>query len=115
LREIFSAIFFLFFGLSISVIDVVNVLPAAIAFSVLGIIGKMAVGWWVGRDMSDKMSWRRIGAFLVSRGEFSMIIAATVVTSSALTGIKEITLGIVVITALFSTLAIRFMRSKLER
>jgi CPA2 family monovalent cation:H+ antiporter-2 len=115
LREIFSAIFFLFFGLSISVIDVVNVLPAAIAFSVLGIIGKMAVGWWVGRDMSDKMSWRRIGAFLASRGEFSMIIAATVVTSSALTGIKEITLGIVVITALFSTLAIRFMRSKLER
>jgi len=115
LREIFSAIFFLFFGLSISVIDVVNVLPAAIAFSVLGIIGKMAVGWWVGRDMSDKMSWRRIGAFLVSRGEFSMIIAATVVTSSALTGIKEITLGIVVITALFSTLAIRFLRSKLER
>jgi Kef-type K+ transport system membrane component KefB len=75
----------------------------------------MAVGWWVGRDMSDKMSWRRIGAFLASRGEFSMIIAATVVTSSALTGIKEITLGIVVITALFSTLAIRFLRSKLER
>lgn len=115
LREIFSAIFFLFFGLSISVIDVIHVLPAAIAFSVLGIIGKMALGWWVGRDMSDKMSWRRIGAFLVSRGEFSMIIAATVVTSSALAGIKEITLGIVVITALFSTLAIRYLRSKLER
>ncbi len=115
LREIFSAIFFLFFGLSISVVDVVNVLPAAIAFSVLGIAGKMGVGWWVGRDMSDKMSWRRIGAFLSSRGEFSMIIATTVVTSSSLAAVKEITLGIVVITALFSTLAIRFLRSKLER
>lgn len=115
LREIFSAIFFLFFGLSISVVDVVNVLPAAIAFSVVGIAGKMAVGWWVGRDMSDKMSWRRIGAFLSSRGEFSMIIATTVVTSSSLAAVKEITLGIVVITALFSTLAIRFLRSKLER
>lgn len=115
LREIFSAIFFLFFGLSISVVDVVNVLPAAIAFSVLGIAGKMGVGWWVGRDMSDKMSWRRIGAFLSSRGEFSMIIATTVVASSSLAAVKEITLGIVVITALFSTLAIRFLRSKLER
>jgi CPA2 family monovalent cation:H+ antiporter-2 len=115
LREIFSAIFFLFFGLSISVVDVVNVLPVAIAFSVLGIVGKMAVGWWVGRDMSDKMSWRRIGAFLSSRGEFSMIIATTVVTSSSLAAVKEITLGIVVITALFSTFAIRFLRSKLER
>jgi CPA2 family monovalent cation:H+ antiporter-2 len=114
LREIFSAIFFLFFGLSISVVDVVNVLPAAIAFSILGIAGKMGVGWWVGRDMSDKMSWRRIGAFLSSRGEFSMIIATTVVTSSSSAAVKEITLGIVVITALFSTLAIRFLRSKLE-
>ena len=114
LREIFSAIFFLFFGLSISVVDVVNVLPAAIAFSILGIAGKMGVGWWVGRDMSDKMSWRRIGAFLSSRGEFSMIIATTVVTSSSLAAVKEITLGIVVIIALFSTLAIRFLRSKLE-
>lgn len=115
LREIFSAIFFLFFGLSISVLDVVKVLPAAIAFSVLGIVGKMAVGWWVGRDLSDKMSWRRIGAFLSSRGEFSMIIATTVVAGSGMAAVKEITLGIVVITALFSTLAIRFLRSKLER
>jgi CPA2 family monovalent cation:H+ antiporter-2 len=115
LREIFSAIFFLFFGLSISVIDVLDVLPIAIAFAVLGIIGKMGVGWWVGRDMTDQMSWRRIGAFLAPRGEFSMIIAATVVSSSALAGLKEITLGVVVLTTIFSTVAMRTLRSKLER
>jgi|GEM_PF-1810749 CPA2 family monovalent cation:H+ antiporter-2 len=115
LREIFSAIFFLFFGLSISFLDVVSVLPIAIAFSVLGIAGKLAVGWWVGRDMSDRMSWRRIGAFLVARGEFSMIIAATVVANTAFTGLKEITLGVVVLTTVFSTLAIRYLRSHLER
>ena len=115
LREIFSAIFFLFFGLSISFLDVVSVLPVAIAFSVLGIAGKLAVGWWVGRDMSDRMSWRRIGAFLVARGEFSMIIAATVVANTAFIGLKEITLGVVVLTTIFSTLAIRYLRSHLER
>lgn len=115
LREIFSAIFFLFFGLSISFLDVVSVLPVAIAFSVLGIAGKLAVGWWVGRDMSDRMSWRRIGAFLVARGEFSMIIAATVVANTAFAGLKEITLGVVVLTTIFSTLAIRYLRSHLER
>jgi CPA2 family monovalent cation:H+ antiporter-2 len=115
LREIFSAIFFLFFGLSISVVDVVSVLPIAIAFSVVGIAGKLAVGWWVGRDMSDRMSWRRIGAFLVARGEFSMIIAATVVANTAFVGLKEITLGVVVLTTVFSTLAIRYLRSHLER
>lgn len=115
LREIFSAIFFLFFGLSISFLDVVSVLPVAIAFSVLGIAGKLAVGWWVGRDMSDRMSWRRIGAFLAARGEFSMIIAATVVANTAFIGLKEITLGVVVLTTIFSTLAIRYLRSHLER
>ena len=113
LREIFSAIFFLFFGLSIAAVDVLEVLPIAIVFSVVGIAGKMAVGWWVGRDMSDKMSWRRIGAFLSPRGEFSMIIAATVVANTTLIGLKEITLGVVVLTAIYSTLAIRFFRSKL--
>jgi CPA2 family monovalent cation:H+ antiporter-2 len=114
LREIFSAIFFLFFGLSISALDVLFYLPVAILFSILGIAGKMAVGWWVGRDLSDQLSWRRIGAFLSPRGEFSMIIAATVVANTALTGLKEITLGVVVLTAVFSTLAIRYFRSRLE-
>ncbi|MEY4655303.1 MAG: hypothetical protein RL523_702 [Actinomycetota bacterium] len=115
LREIFSAIFFLFFGLSISAVDVVDVLPIALAFSILGVAGKMAVGWWVGRDMTDRMSWRRIGAFLAPRGEFSMIIAATVVANTNLADLKEITLGVVVMTAIFSTLAIRYFRSQLDR
>jgi hypothetical protein len=44
-----------------------------------------------------------------------MIIAATVVASTAFAGLKEITLGVVVLTTIFSTLAIRFLRSPLER
>lgn len=114
LREIFSALFFLFFGLSISFQDVLKFLPIAIAFSGLGIAGKFFVGWWIGRDMSDPMSWKRIAAFLSSRGEFSMIIASTVVASVTFEGIKEITLGVVVLTTIFSTLAIRSFRSRLE-
>lgn len=113
LREIFSAIFFLFFGLSISFQSVLSVLPIALAFSVLGIVGKTFIGWWIGRDLTDKNSWKRMAAFLVSRGEFSMIIAATVVGVNGLGLIKEITLGIVVITATVSTLAIRALRSRL--
>ncbi|NBW72899.1 MAG: cation:proton antiporter [Microbacteriaceae bacterium] len=114
LREIFSALFFLFFGLSISFQDVLQFLPIAILFSVLGIAGKFYVGWWIGRDMSDPMSWKRIAAFLSSRGEFSMIIASTVVAQVSFQGIKEITLGVVVLTTVFSTLAIRAFRSRLE-
>lgn len=115
LRELFSAIFFLIFGLSISALDVIAVLPIALAFAIVGIAGKFAVGWWVGRDMADSMSWKRIGAFLTARGEFSMIIAGAVAINASIDGIREITLAIVVITATFSTVAIRAMRSKFER
>lgn len=115
LREIFSAIFFLFFGLSISAFDVLAVLPVSILFVVFGVAGKFVLGWWIGRDMPDPANWKRIGAFLTARGEFSMIIAATVVADSALANVKEITLGIVVLTVLISTFSIRALRSKLER
>ena len=113
LREIFSAIFFLFFGLSITLQGVLSVLPIAILFSVFGIAGKVLVGWWVGSDLTDKVSWMRVGAFLVPRGEFSMIIASTVVGAAGLSMVKEVTLGVVVITASVSTLAIRALRSRL--
>lgn len=114
LREIFSAIFFLFFGLSISIQEVIAVMPVALLFSGIGVAGKFAVGWWIGRDMTDHMSWKRIGAFLASRGEFSMIIASTVASGLAINNVKEITISIVVITATISTLAIRAFRSKFE-
>lgn len=114
LREIFSAIFFLFFGLGIDYRSVIAVLPLALLFSTLGIVGKFALGWWVGRDLTDRQSWKRIGAFLSARGEFSMIIAATVVSDAALASVKEITLGMVVVTATVSTIAMRVLRSRLE-
>jgi CPA2 family monovalent cation:H+ antiporter-2 len=114
LRELFSAIFFMFFGLSISALDVVAVLPIALAFAVVGIAGKFAVGWWIGRDMTDPMSWKRIGAFLSARGEFSMIIAGAVAINVTMDNVREITLAIVVITATFSTIAMRAFRSKFE-
>lgn len=114
LREIFSAIFFLFFGLSISYAEVLAVLPIALLFALFGVAGKFGLGWWIGRDLTDRLSWKRIGAFLSPRGEFSMIIASTVAVDSALAGIKEITLGVVVVTSLTSTLLIRAFRSKFE-
>jgi CPA2 family monovalent cation:H+ antiporter-2 len=114
LRELFSAIFFLIFGLSISALDVVAVLPIALLFAAVGIIGKFAVGWWIARDMADPMSWKRIGAFLSARGEFSMIIAGAVAINASMDNLREITLAIVVITATFSTIAIRAFRSRFE-
>ena len=114
LRDLFSAIFFLFFGLSISALDVLAVLPIALGFAALGIAGKAVLGWWIGRDLTDKTSWMRIGAFLAPRGEFSMLIAATVAGDSILSSAKEITLGIVVITTLAATIGVRMLRSRFD-
>ena len=115
LRDLFSAIFFLFFGLSISFIDVVAMLPIALAFAALGIAGKFVLGWWLGRDLSDKASWMRIGAFLTPRGEFSMLIAATVAGDALLASAREITLGVVVTTSVVATIAVRVLRSRFDR
>lgn len=115
LREIFAAIFFLFFGLSISFADLVAVLPVVLVFSIVGIAGKFVLGWWLGKGMTDPTSWKRIGALLSSRGEFSMIIASTVAMSGTFAAIKEITLGIVLITAISSTLTMRALRSSFDR
>ena len=60
------------------------------------------------------MSWKRIGAFLSARGEFSMIIAGAVAINASMDNLREITLAIVVITATFSTIAIRALRSRFE-
>ncbi|MEO0026800.1 MAG: hypothetical protein RL716_131 [Actinomycetota bacterium] len=116
LRDLFAAIFFLFFGLSIQVTEVIAVLPLALLLAVVGIAGKMFTGWWVARDMTDDMSWKRAGAFLIPRGEFSIVIAALAAGSVTFGGqIQALTWTYVLITSLTASIALRFFRSKFER
>ena len=115
LRDIFAAIFFLFFGITTNPADIPAVLPLALALTLLGIAGKYLVGWWITRDLSDRLSSWRVTAFLIPRGEFSMVIAA--LAAPIVTGIKlqALTLTYVIITAFVASLLLRFTRSNLER
>lgn len=115
IRDIFAAIFFLFFGITTNPADVPAVLPAAILLAVFGVVGKLFVGWWVARDLQDPLSWLRAGGFLVARGEFSMVIAA--LASPVIIGVElqALTLSYVIITAFAASLILRFTRSSLER
>ncbi|CAB4552580.1 MAG: cation:proton antiporter [Actinobacteria bacterium] len=115
LRDFFAAIFFIFFGLSINPIEILTVLPLALILTVIGSAGKILVGWWCARDLQDPMSWRRVGAFLVPRGEFSVIIAGF---SSALIfseQLKALTVAYVIATTLTASLLLRFFRSGFEK
>ena len=115
LRDLFAAIFFLFFGLSTSFADLVEVFPAVMAFVILGVAGKFAVGWWIARDMHDKSMWIRAGAFLTPRGEFSMVIAALAGPVVLSVSLQAITLSYVFLTAIIGSVVIRSIRSGFDR
>ena len=115
IRDIFAAIFFVFFGLATDPRDVPAVLPIAVVLLVIGIVGKMFTGWWVTRDLSDRMSWRRAGAFLTARGEFSMVIAALAAPVVTAVNLQALTLTYVILTSIAASVLLWVTRSKLER
>ena len=115
LRDFFAAIFFIFFGLSVDPADIGEVIVVALTLTLLGTLGKMFVGWWSTRDLNDPMSWRRVGAFLVPRGEFSVIIAGFSASLTFGDKLKALTITYVIATTLVASLLLRFLRSRFER
>ena len=115
LRDLFAAIFFVFFGLAVDPADIPGVLPIAALLAVLGIAGKMLVGWVVARNMSDPRAWLRAGAFLVSRGEFSILIAGLAASTFFGPYLQALTMSYVFITSLAASVILRAVRSPLER
>lgn len=115
IRDIFAAIFFLFFGITTDPAHLPKVLPLAILLSVLGIAGKYLVGWWVTRDLTDRLSTWRATGFLIARGEFSMVIAALAAPIVLEVELQALTLAYVIITAFAASIVLRFTRSSLER
>jgi CPA2 family monovalent cation:H+ antiporter-2 len=115
LRDFFAAIFFIFFGLSVDPSEIVKVLPLALLLTLLGGAGKFFIGWWTARDLQDPMSWRRVGSFLIPRGEFSVIIAGFSTTLAFTSEIKALTIAYVIATTLTASLLLRFFRSGFEK
>ena len=115
LRDLFAAIFFLFFGLATNFADLLEVLPVVALFVAVGVAGKFAVGWWVAKDMGDKLSWIRAGAFLTPRGEFSMVIAALAAPAVLSVNLQALTLSYVTLTAVVGSITLRFLRSGFDK
>jgi CPA2 family monovalent cation:H+ antiporter-2 len=115
IRDIFAAIFFLFFGITTDPAQLPAVLPLAILLAVMGIAGKYLVGWWITRDLSDRLSTWRATGFLIARGEFSMVIAALAAPIVLQVELQALTLAYVIITAFAASVVLRFTRSSLEK
>jgi Sodium/hydrogen exchanger family len=75
LRDLFAAAFFLSIGLAVNVLDLVPVLPAALALAIVGVGTKILTGRYAAaRDGAGERGRMRAGTALIARGEFSILI-----------------------------------------
>jgi monovalent cation:H+ antiporter-2, CPA2 family len=89
LRDLFAAVFFVFFGLQTDPRSIPPVALAAVALALVTATTKIATGWWAAwrAGVGPRGRWRA-GTALVARGEFSIVIAGLAVAA----GLEE-TLG----------------------
>lgn len=82
LRDLFAAVFFVFFGLHTDPADLLPALGAAAALAATGILTKMATGWIAARRAGIAATGRlRAGTALIPRGEFNIVIAGLAVSA----------------------------------
>jgi CPA2 family monovalent cation:H+ antiporter-2 len=85
LRDLFAAVFFVFFGLSTDPGDIPQMLLPAIGLAVVTAATKVGVGMWAARRAKIALAGQiRAGTTLVSRGEFSIVIAGLAAASGVL-------------------------------
>ncbi|WP_374985152.1 cation:proton antiporter [Streptomyces fradiae] len=76
LRDLFAAVFFLFFGLSTVPAAIPPVLLPALLLAAVTALTKLATGWYAaGRAGVGRRGRLRAGGALVARGEFSVVVA----------------------------------------
>jgi CPA2 family monovalent cation:H+ antiporter-2 len=82
LRDLFAAVFFVFFGLQTDPHQLPPVALVAAALALVTTLTKLAGGWWAARRAGIATPGRlRAGTALVARGEFSIVIAGLAVAA----------------------------------
>ncbi|MFC8721985.1 cation:proton antiporter [Kitasatospora sp. NPDC057198] len=119
LRDLFAAVFFVFFGLNTNPASIPPVLLPALALAVVTAVTKIATGYWAARraGIAAKGRWRAGGA-LVARGEFSIVIAGLAVTAGIEPSLGPLATAYVLLLVIIGPLAARWtepIASRLER
>jgi CPA2 family monovalent cation:H+ antiporter-2 len=77
LRDLFAAVFFVFFGLRTDPSAIPPVLLAAGLLALVTVVTKAATGWWAARRAGiGRLGRVRAGTVIVARGEFNIVVAA---------------------------------------
>jgi CPA2 family monovalent cation:H+ antiporter-2 len=120
LRDLFAAVFFVFFGLQTDPGHLPPVAGVAIALAVTGVITKIATGYVAARRAGiGSMGRARAGVALIPRGEFSIVIAGLAVAADADRELATLAAAYVLALAIIGPLAARavepVLRARLRR
>jgi CPA2 family monovalent cation:H+ antiporter-2 len=116
LRDLFGAVFFVFFGLQIDPASIPPVLWPALGLGVVGLATKWLTGSLAARRAG--VGWRgrlRAGSVLVARGEFSIAIAALGVSAGVESTLGPLTAAYVLTLAVLGPLLARLADLRTRR
>jgi CPA2 family monovalent cation:H+ antiporter-2 len=114
LRDLFAALFFLFFGLEIDPSTLVPVLLPAAALAAVSVVTKLVTGWYSTRRAGVGVRGRRrAGLLLVARGEFSIVIAGLGVSAGVEPALGPLSAAYVLILAILGTVLARGFSARL--
>lgn len=109
LRDLFAAMFFLFFSFQIDPADLYRNLLPAVGLAVVTAFTKVATGWYAAKRIGSAERGRlRAGTALIARGEFSIVIAA--LGADLLDGpeLGALAAGYVLVTAIVGPIAAKY-------
>jgi len=110
LRDLFAAVFFVFFGIQTDPTALPDVAAVVIALGAVSAATKALVGWWAGaRVGGGRRARARAAVVLVARGEFSIIIAGLGLTAGVDPRLGAIAVGYVLLTAVAGPVAARIV------
>jgi CPA2 family monovalent cation:H+ antiporter-2 len=108
LRDLFAAVFFVFFGLQTDPAQLPSVALPAVALAAVTAATKVAAGWWAARHAGVGRAGRlRAGTVLVARGEFSIVIAGLAVSAGLPSDLATLATAYVLVLAVVGPLLTR--------
>jgi CPA2 family monovalent cation:H+ antiporter-2 len=116
LRDLFAAVFFVFFGLNTDPAEIPPVLLPAVILAVITAATKIATGYWATQraGVGVRGRWRAGGA-LVARGEFSIVIAGLAVAAGTGSRLGALATAYVIVLVMVGPLAARYIEPLARR
>ncbi|WP_405149284.1 cation:proton antiporter [Sphaerisporangium sp. NBC_01403] len=111
LRDLFAAVFFVFFGLQTDPAAIWPMAGTAALLALISMVTKLTTGVYAARRAGiAKAGQARAGIALIPRGEFNIVIAGLAVAAGAHPDLGPLAAGYVLILAAFGPLAARLLQ-----